>query len=255
MDDKDIKQEYKNSKKALSTEYRLGVRKLREKMERDITAHRPPEAAIKQPMRLSVLEEIGNAVTHGVGSLLSVAGFVLMLTGAGSFEETISACVYFFGLFVLFTMSCLYHSFKYGSAVKRVFRRFDHASIYLLIGATFAPVQLVYIGGLWGLVFFAVQWAVIALGITLIGVFGPSRFKWLNFSLYLILGWSALLFMPHMIKNDPGFFFWIFGGGVAYTLGTIPFMIKRRVAHFIWHFFVLAGAVIQWFGIYFYVYA
>lgn len=254
MDIKDIRTEYKNGKKKLKDEYRQGKRQLKDKLKRDINTCCPPAVSGKQPMRLSVLEEIGNAVTHGVGSLLSIAGFVLMLTGSGSAAETVSACVYFFGLFILFTMSCLYHSFKYGSTVKRVFRRFDHASIYLLIGATFAPILLAYIGGVRGLVFFIVQWAVIALGVTLIGVFGPTKFKRLNFSLYLILGWSALLFMPYIIKHDPGFSVWILGGGIVYTLGTIPFRIKRKVSHFIWHFFVLAGAIIQWFGIYFYIY-
>ena len=72
--------------------------------------------------------------------------------------------------------------------------------------------------------------------------------------MYLILGWSGLVFMPEMISRDIGFFALIIGGGIVYSLGVIPFAIKAKVSHFIWHFFVLAGAVVQWIGIYIYIY-
>ena len=90
--------------------------------------------------------------------------------------------------------------------------------------------------------------------VTFIGVFGPSRLKWLHFPLYFILGWSALIFVPKMITDNLAFFFWILGGGVIYTLGIIPFAIDKKVSHFLWHFFVLAGAVVQWVGIYLFIY-
>ena len=79
--------------------------------------------------RRGVLEEVGNAVTHGVGSLFSIFVFVLMLIKSESVIETISAIIYFVGMFMMFTMSCLYHAFKTDSKVKRLFRRFDYLSI------------------------------------------------------------------------------------------------------------------------------
>jgi hemolysin III len=202
----------------------------------------------------SLLEEIGNAVTHGVGAIFSIVALLLMLTVSPSATHTWSAVIYFFGLFVLFTMSCLYHAFPRKSAVKRLFRRFDYSSIYLLIGATFAPILLCQIGGSFGWIFFATQWLIIAVGITFIGVFGPNKWKKLHMSLYILLGWSGLLLLPALLNTNPALFFYILLGGVIYTLGIIPFALKKGCAHFIWHFFVLGGAVVQWLGIYLYIY-
>ena len=120
------------------------------------------------PPKRSLLEEIGNSITHGLGSVFSIVAFVLMLTNAKTTLQIVGASVYFAGLFILFSSSCLYHAFRYGSAVKRLFRRFDYSSIYLLIGSTFAPILLCFVGGVFGAVFFFAQWGIIAVGITLI---------------------------------------------------------------------------------------
>ena len=209
----------------------------------------------KDPPKRSLLEEIGNAVTHGVGALFGLAAAVFMIILSDNGYELAGAIVYGVGLSVMFTMSCLYHSFRHGSAVKRLFRRFDYSSIYLLIGATFAPVLIAHFGGAFGFVFLAVQWAIIATGVTFVGVFGPARLRWLHIPLYVLLGWSAIMLLPGMISGGAlKMAFFILGGGVVYSLGIIPFALKKRASHFIWHFFVLAGAVVQWVGIFTHIY-
>ena len=256
MSIKDLKKKYKSEvknekrkfsdiKKRLKNEHKISVEALYESGE----AIRP-----KDPPKRALLEEIGNAVTHGVGSLFAVVAYILMLFSSDSFFEYLGASIYFFGLFVMFTMSCLYHSFPHGTGVKRLFRRFDYSSIYLLIGATFAPPLLCVVGGTFGLVFFAVQWIIIATGITLVGVFGPTRLRFIHIPMYVVLGWSALMLMPSLISASFSLAMWILAGGVIYTLGIIPFTMKMKVSHFIWHFFVLAGAVVQWIGIYLFIY-
>ena len=202
----------------------------------------------------SILEEIGNSITHGVGSIFSIVALILMLVLGQTTKECIAAIIYFIGMFVLFTMSCLYHAFKHGSKVKSLFRRFDYSSIYLLIGATYAPILLCYFETTLSLIFFIIQWVLIATGITFISIFGPGRFKVLHFTLYFVIGWSGLLFLPLMIQRDLGFFLLILGGGIIYSLGIIPFKMKNKSSHFIWHFFVLFGAVAQWIGIFIYIY-
>ena len=200
-----------------------------------------------------ILEEIGNAVTHGVGSIFSIVVLILMLINSKTSVETISAIIYFIGMFMMFTMSCLYHAFKTDSKVKRLFRRFDYLSIYLLIGSTYTPILLSFVGGVEGIVICAIQWVIIVTGVTIIGVFGQNRPKWLHFTLYFILGWCGILLVPNLIK-DLTFFLLILAGGLVYTIGIIPFVLKKKVAHFIWHFFVLFGAVIQWIGIFITIY-
>lgn len=247
---KENKKKFKQEKRDLRKDYKQKVKKLKENY---LTLEPVEERVINVPHR-SILEEIGNAVTHGVGSLFSIFALIMMLIKQDSLVKLISALVYFFGMFFMFTMSCLYHSFKYGSKVKTLFRRFDYTSIYLLIGSTFAPILLVYIGGTYGIVFFIVQWAIIITGIVLVCVFGPHRLRFIHIPLYLLLGWSGLMFLPRMVQSDLKLFLFIFGGGIVYTLGVIPFAIKKKTAHFIWHFFVLIGAVIHWVGIFLYIF-
>ncbi len=267
MTKKEIKIKFKKLKKSARAEYKemltSAEEKYREKLD---AAEREFDLELQEyyssvgkkqpvnPPKRPILEEIGNSITHGLGALFAIFAFALLLIESDSIMEYVSAAIYFGGMFIMFLSSCLYHAFAHGSAVKRLFHRFDYSSIYLLIGATFAPILLCFFGDLFGYIFFAVQWAVIAAGISLVGVFGPSKLGFLHIPIYVLLGWSALMLLPQMISLNFPLAMWILGGGVLYTLGIIPFSLRKRVSHFIWHFFVLAGAVVQWVGIYLYLF-
>ena len=208
-----------------------------------------------EPPRRSILEEVGNAVTHGVGALFAVAGLVLLLLKSTPGVSLFSALVYGICLVIMFLMSCLYHSFRGGSKVKRLWRRFDYISIYLLIGGTFTPMWLLFWKPLnQAALFCGIQWAVLVTGIVFVAVFGPGRFKALHMTLYILIGWCGLVFLPRMARENLPLLFFTLGGGLLYTLGIIPFAKKSRGAHFIWHFFVFFGAMVHWFGIYFFLY-
>lgn len=227
------------------------------KQEEDIRLE-PKRKRIRQlnePPKRPVLEEIGNAVTHGVGAILAIVGTVFMLLKSDTGLKIAASIVYGFSMFFMMLMSCLYHSFRGGSKVKRLWRRFDYTSIYLLIGGTFAPLYLVYWGNTLGIVLFIIQWVLIVTGVTFVCIFGPGRIKWLHYTLYFAIGWSGLVFIPDWIQNNLNLLWMILGGGVVYTLGMIPFA-KRNVksAHFIWHFFVLCGAIVHFLGILLFVY-
>ncbi len=244
---KELKAEYKAKKRVAKAEYQSCVDRAKEEYENALLecSGKDKPKPINPPKR-PLLEEIGNSVTHGLGSLFAIVALALMLHESDSIHEQLSAFVYFFGMFIMFTSSCLYHAFAHGSAVKRLFRRFDYSSIYLLIGATFAPVLICFFGDTFGRVFLIIQWAIIAAGISLVGVFGPTKLRFIHIPLYVLLGWSALMLLPRMITVSFPLAMWILAGGVLYTLGLIPFLMRSRVSHFIWHFFVLAGAVVQW---------
>ncbi|MDD6795133.1 MAG: hemolysin III family protein [Clostridiaceae bacterium] len=209
---------------------------------------------LNEPPKLTVLEEVGNAITHGVGALLAIAGFVLLLLKSDTGMKVLASCFYGISLFFLMLMSCLYHSFKSGLTVKRLWRRFDYSSIYLLIGGTFAPLYLVYWGNALGITIFCVDWALIILGITIMGIFGPGKMPWIHFTLYFTIGWSGVVLLPDLFKNNMLLLYSILIGGIVYTIGMIPFAKDKKYNHFIWHFFVLVGAIIHWIGIYFFVY-
>ena len=208
-----------------------------------------------EPPVLTLGEEIFNAASHGLGTLLAVAGMVLLLVHSTTGLEIMASCFYGISMTVMMAMSGLYHALPCGSVAKRVCRRFDYTSIYLLIGGTFAPIFLVYLGNTVGIVLFCVQWAVILCGVTLVMVFGPGKWRALHFTLYFLLGWSGLLFLPTFYLHSPALLGSILAGGVVYTAGMIPFAVKRKYNHCIWHVFVLAAAALHWFGIYTQIYS
>ena len=210
--------------------------------------------ALNEPPKRSLLEEIGNAVTHGVGALFAVAGLVLLLLKAHTSVGLFCAIVYGVCLVLMFLMSCLYHSFRWGSGVKRLWRRFDYISIYLLIGGTFTPMWLLFWGSRTGTVLCIVQWSLILLGVVFVAVFGPGRPRVLHPVLFVVLGWVGLIFIPRMIRENLPLFLFTLAGGIIYTIGIIPFALRRKGAHFLWHFFVFFGAVVHWFGIFFFLY-
>ena len=72
--------------------------------------------------------------------------------------------------------------------------------------------------------------------------------------MYLVLGWSALAFFPSMLQTSRGLTLMTLIGGVAYTAGIIPFALKTRGAHFIWHIFVLLGALCHFIGVFCFMY-
>ena len=209
---------------------------------------------LNDPPKRSILEEVGNAVTHGVGALFAIAGLVLLLVKSYTGLQVFCSLVYGICLILMFLMSCLYHSFRWGSRVKRLWRRFDYISIYLLIGGTFTPLWFLFWGGVQGTVFSCVQWALIITGVVFVSIFVPGRPKILHPVLFVVLGWCGLVFLPRMIHENLPLFIATLAGGIVYTVGIIPFALKKRGAHFLWHFFVFFGAVVHWAGIFFFLY-
>ncbi len=212
------------------------------KKEKNINANEPPKRTI--------LEEIGNSITHGVGALIAIYVLIIMIIKSTSPLMLIASLVYGISMFLTMIMSCLYHAFKSESKVKRLWRRFDYSCIYLLIGGTYAPLFLIYLGNTLGIILFCIQWSLIILGITMVAIFGPGKVKILNYILYFLIGWAGILFIPEWINTERVLLSFILFGGIAYTLGMIPFGMKIKGSHFIWHFFVLLGCILQWTGIF-----
>ena len=90
--------------------------------------------------------------------------------------------------------------------------------------------------------------------ITFVAVFGPGRPKALHPVLFVVLGWCGLVFLPRLVRENLPLFLTTLAGGIIYTVGVIPFALKRSGAHFLWHFFVFFGAAVHWIGIYLFLY-
>lgn len=205
----------------------------------------------------SLGEEIANAITHGVGALLSIVALILLVTAAALWGDSwhlASAIVYGVTMFLLYIASTLYHAITNPKA-RHVFKVIDHAGIYLLIAGTYTPFTLVTIrndGGWW---LFAIVWSLAALGIVL-EAFWVYRPKWVSAVVYLGMGWLAIFAIGPIVANleRPGVWLLI-GGGLAYSLGTIFYVLKRvKFMHAVWHLWVLAGSALHFIAVMFYVF-
>ncbi|MEW8205971.1 MAG: hemolysin III family protein [Candidatus Thiodiazotropha taylori] len=206
--------------------------------------------------RYTLGEEIAHAVTHGIGVLLSVAGLAILVTYAALYGDVwhITSCsIYGATLILLYSASTLYHGIPMPRA-KKLLQRFDHAAIFLLIAGTYTPFTLVNLRGSWGWTLFGLVWGFAIVGV-LLELFRDVRLKWLSLSLYLGLGWLVVVAIKPLIDAiEVGGIVLLLAGGLCYSLGVI-FYIWRRLAyhHAVWHLFVLAGSVLHFFSVFFYV--
>lgn len=211
----------------------------------------------KPEHRYTLGEEIFNSVTHGTGALFSIIGGSVIVTLASVFytAREVAACViYAVALVVLYAMSTLYHAFPY-PRVKRIFRIFDHSSIFLLIAGTYTPFMLIALGGTGkGLAIFIIVWVGAVLGIALNAI-SVNRFAKLSLILYVLMGWSVVFAVGDIIAVLPTGGLWLLIlGGVGYTGGIAFYLAKKiKYMHSIWHLFVIAGSVLHYFCILLYV--
>ena len=208
---------------------------------------------VGQPRRQSLGEELVNAITHGLGVLLGIAGLCLLLYRSILHGETIhvvSVTIFGASIILLYLVSCLYHALPH-SRGKRVFQILDHCSIFILIVGSYAPICLVTVGGKLGITAFAVNAAYGVLEILLNAV-NFQRWKRLSQVLYLVMGWMGVMVLPVIFRNLSRLgFILLLLGGVSYTVGVIFYRQKeKKYRHGIWHVFVLLGTVLQFFTVY-----
>ena len=204
---------------------------------------------------VTIGEEIANSVSHGVGSIFAIAGTAVAVVWAvifGNVYSVVSAAIYGATLIILYTMSTLYHAFT-NKTVKKIFRIFDHCSIFLLIAGTYTPYTLVAMNGAVGWTIFGIIWGLAILGIV-INAISIERFKIFSMICYLAMGWLIIMyFKPLMQAIGFSATLLLLIGGLLYTVGVIFYGIKAKYMHGVWHLFVLGGSVLHYLSILIYV--
>lgn len=199
-----------------------------------------------------ILNEVGNAVTHGIGLILSIAGLVLLVLRAvdsGEILRIVSYSIYGATLILLYLFSTLYHSLIF-TRVKKLFRIFDHSSIYLLIAGTYTPISLVTITGAWGWVIFSVIWGLAIMGIVYKSIW-IGKYQHLSTVFYVFMGWLCVICISK-VYHGLGFsgFVLFLSGGVSFTVGAIIYCLKHiKFIHVVWHIFVLSGTILMYLAI------
>jgi hemolysin III len=204
--------------------------------------------------RQTMGEEIANSISHGIGTLLSIAGLVLLIVcavGSGSGWQIVSFSIFGGTLIILYLASTLYHSLPM-PRVKQVFKIIDHSAIFLLIAGTYTPFMLLNLRGPWGWSLLGVIWALAILGI-LMKIFYISKFRKISVALYVIMGWLAIVAFKEIFTHIPplSLTLLIFGG-LSYTIGlTFYGWRKLPYHHAVWHFFVIGGSISHYLAVWY----
>ena len=202
-------------------------------------------------------EELISSISHGVGALMGIAMLVLCIVKScnplNGFKLA-SSIVFGLTVIILYLMSCLYHALKVNRA-KRVFRVFDHCTIFLLIAGTYTPFTLVTLRDTVGWWMFGIIWATAVLGIVFNAI-TLKKFAKISVALYLIMGWLVIFSFSNLYAAlaRPGVWL-LLAGGIAYTVGAILYGVgsKKKYFHSVFHFFCLIGTLLHFFAVYLYV--
>lgn len=213
----------------------------------------------------SFLKDPGSALTHFIGVLLSVAGAVPLIykaTETGAFLPVIASAVFIISMVLLYLASTLYHSIYASERVTCILQKFDHIMIYFLIAGTYTPVCLLALPESSGIPLLALIWGLTVCGFILT-VFWISSPKWLNSTIYILMGWLCIFaFKPLFTAISQAAFAWLFAGGIIYTIGGIIYALKLPIfnklhknfgSHEIFHLFVLGGSICHYYMIYTYL--
>lgn len=207
-------------------------------------------------MVFSIREEIANAITHGIGFLLSIPALIILVVYAaqsGDPWRIVSFTIFGISMILLYLSSTLLHSIQ-AKKVKDFFEIMDHSAIYILIAGTYTPFVLVPLRGGLGWSLFGIVWGLAIAGVVF-KFFFVKKFIVLSTILYVLMGWLIVIGIKPLISflGTHGFALLV-TGGVLYTVGSIFYVLQKRpYFHAIWHVFVLAASTFVYFCILLYV--
>lgn len=161
-----------------------------------------------------------------------------------------SAAIYVGTLLAMFGTSAAYHRLAHSYRARRIMQRFDHATIYLLIVGTYAPICLVALPPVWGVPLLSVVGGLGVLGVVVV-LSGTRRLGWLGYVLYPLMGWVAVVATPALLDHMSFAQLALVGaGGVAYTAGFVILLSRRPDPwprtfgyHEIWHALTILAAL------------
>lgn len=204
------------------------------------------------PPRYGRTEQAANAVSHGIGTAMAVAGLVVLVvaaSAAGGGLRVASASVYGATLVALYLASTLYHAVPNGVATG-VFRVVDHSAIFLLIAGSYTPFCLVALRGAVGWALLAVVWG-LAIGGVVFTAVALVRTRVAAMALYVGMGWCIVMVAQPLVRAlDPATLGLLVAGGIVYTGGLAFYGRRFRFAHAVWHLFVLLASGLHWWAVY-----
>lgn len=210
---------------------------------------------MRESYQLSQGEEVANCITHGVMALLCILALPAVAVYSyqiGGTLRSVGVSIFIICIFLMFIVSTLYHAMPYHTDHKYIFRKLDHICIYFAIAGTYTPIALCIIGGWQGILVLVIEWAAVFGGILLKSIASKSYPK-LSMTIYMIMGWTAIFFIPTLLqKASPLFLGLIVGGGVMYTIGTFFYSKpQNKYSHSIWHICINLASILHFIAVVF----
>lgn len=195
-----------------------------------------------------------NVLTHALGFLFGAFAFPILVYSVASFPDSnafdvAGSIFYGIGFLMVFGFSSLYH-FQREPSRKYLMKKWDHISIYYLIAGSYTPFLLAYASEKTAFTMLAILWG-LALAGTIFKIFFTGKFRFVSTGIYLAMGWGIVAAPSEFVDAIPDRqFFWIWFGGIFYTVGVLFYLVKKiPYHHAIWHIFVLLGAIAHFVGV------
>lgn len=197
---------------------------------------------------------------HEICFFLSLpAGFVLVLATSDG-EARLAAGIYALGLSLLYGVSAAYHRITWSPAARSRMKRLDHGVIFVMIAGTYTPMCLLVLSGTWSTTFLVTVWVLAAAGLAL-AIGGIATRPGVGHTLYLTMGWLAVLILPQIARRLSGpEVALLIAGGVVYTVGAFVLAARRPNPfpatfgyHEVWHAMVVSASFCHYLLIFFVV--
>jgi hemolysin III len=193
---------------------------------------------------------------HAVISPLAFFSFLVLLVLADSVVVRAGAAVFMFSAVLLFGVSAVYHTGRWSDRAKAIWKRFDHASIFILIAGSYTPFSLLLLTPKHAAIMLSLVWGGALLGV-FFRIFWVGAPRWLYVPLYLLLGWAAVLYADEFFTKGPTdvMVLMVVGGGL-YTIGALVYGFKWPNPspkwfgfHEVFHTFTIAAFIVHYIGV------
>jgi len=193
---------------------------------------------------------------HAAIAPLAFFSFLVLLVLAESVRVRAGAAVFMFSAVLLFGVSAVYHTGRWGERAKAIWKRFDHANIFILIAGSYTPFALLLLTPTHAAIMLSLVWGGALLGV-LFRILWVGAPRWLYVPLYLLLGWAAVIYAGEFVRRSPTdvLVLMIVGGGL-YSIGALVYGFKWPNPsprwfgfHEVFHALTIAAFVVHYIGI------
>ena len=206
-------------------------------------------------MTVKIFKDPGSAITHFIGMLMTMfASTPLLIKASGQANKIhlVVFSIFIMSMVLLYATSTIYHTLDISEKINRLFRKFDHMMIFILIAGTYTPICVIALPKPLGMYLLTLVWGIAMVGI-IVKMFWITCPKWFSSVLYIGMGWTCVLAFSQLLKSLPvGAFLWLLAGGVIYTVGGVIYALKLPVfnakykyfgSHELFHLFVMGGSI------------